>query len=93
MKSPVVKRSIRIAGRKTSVSIEDRFWKSLKEIAGERSISLSDLVAAIERDRQHSNLSSAIRLFVLEFYRSRAAEKLGEEMLGEDSAPPTPVLS
>jgi predicted DNA-binding ribbon-helix-helix protein len=79
MKSSVVKRSIRIAGHKTRVSIEDGFWKSLKEIASERHISLSDLIAAIETDRQHSNLSSAIRLFVLEFYRGKVSAKLGGE--------------
>ena len=61
MKSPVIKRSIRIAGHKTSISLEDDFWRALKEIAGERHKSLSALVAAIEGDRQHSNLSSAIR--------------------------------
>ena len=71
MKSRVVKRSIVIAGHKTSVSLEDGFWKSLKEIAGERRMTLSELVAAIDTDRQHGNLSSAIRLFVLDFYRSR----------------------
>ena len=64
MKSRVVKRSIVIAGHKTSVSLEDGFWKSLKEIAGERHMTLSELVAAIDTDRQHGNLSSAIRLFV-----------------------------
>ena len=47
MKSRVVKRSIVIAGHKTSVSLEDGFWKSLKEIAGERHMTLSDLVASI----------------------------------------------
>ena len=79
MKSLVVKRSIRIAGHKTSISLEDGFWRALKEIARERHISLSALVAAIENDRQHSNLSSAIRLFVLEFYRSRFSSKPGDE--------------
>ena len=79
MKSPVVKRSIRIAGHMTSISLEDDFWRALKEIAGERHKSLSALVAAIEGDRQHSNLSSAIRLFVLEFYRSRFSSKPGDE--------------
>jgi predicted DNA-binding ribbon-helix-helix protein len=69
MKSPVVKRSIVIAGHKTSVSLEDAFWKGLKEIAGGRDMTLSDLVAAIDSERQHGNLSSAIRLFVLDFYR------------------------
>jgi predicted DNA-binding ribbon-helix-helix protein len=70
MKSPVVKRSIVIAGHKTSVSLEDAFWKGLKEIAGGRDLTLSEMVAAIDSDRQHGNLSSAIRLFVLDFYRN-----------------------
>jgi predicted DNA-binding ribbon-helix-helix protein len=72
MKSPVVKRSIVVAGHKTSVSLEDAFWKGLKEIASGRDMTLSDLVAAIDSDRRHGNLSSAIRLFVLDFYRSHA---------------------
>jgi predicted DNA-binding ribbon-helix-helix protein len=71
MKSPVVKRSIVIAGHKTSVSLEDAFWKGLKEIAGGRDMTLSDLVAAIDTERQHGNLSSAIRLYVLDFYRNQ----------------------
>jgi predicted DNA-binding ribbon-helix-helix protein len=74
MKSPVVKRSIVIAGHKTSVSLEDAFWKGLKEIAGEREMTLSDLVAAIDKARRHGNLSSAIRLFVLDFYRSQQGQ-------------------
>jgi predicted DNA-binding ribbon-helix-helix protein len=65
MKSSVVKRSIVVGGHKTSVSLEDAFWRGLKEIAGRRDISVSDLVAAIDSERQHGNLSSAIRLFVL----------------------------
>jgi len=74
MKSPVVKRSIVIAGHKTSVSLEDAFWQGLKEIAVEREMTLSDLVAAIDTGRQHGNLSSAIRLFVLDFYRALSAD-------------------
>jgi predicted DNA-binding ribbon-helix-helix protein len=70
MKSPVVKRSIVIAGHKTSVSLEDAFWTALKEIAGGRNMTLSDMVATIDTERQHGNLSSAIRLFVLDFYRN-----------------------
>jgi len=72
MKSPVVKRSIVIAGHKTSVSLEDAFWKGLKEIADERDMTLSELVASIDTDRRHGNLSSAIRLFVLDHYRSQS---------------------
>jgi predicted DNA-binding ribbon-helix-helix protein len=71
MKSSVAKRSIVIAGRKTSVSLEDEFWNGLREIAGGRDTTLSDLVAIIDADRQHNNLSSAIRLFVLGFYRDQ----------------------
>jgi len=71
MKSPVVKRSIVIAGHKTSVSLEDAFWKGLKEIATARDMTLSDLVASIDTDRRHGNLSSAIRLFVLDHYRAQ----------------------
>jgi predicted DNA-binding ribbon-helix-helix protein len=75
MKSPVVKRSIVIAGHKTSVSLEDAFWKGLKEIATARDMTLSDLVASIDMERRHGNLSSAIRLFVLDHYRAQIGEE------------------
>lgn len=71
MKSPVIKRSIVIAGHKTSVSLEDAFWKGLKDIAVGRRMTLSDLVGAIDAERQHGNLSSAIRLFVLDHYQAQ----------------------
>jgi predicted DNA-binding ribbon-helix-helix protein len=70
-KSLVLKRSIVIAGHKTSVSLEGEFWDSLKEIAVERGITIKELVAAIDADREHGNLSSAIRLFVLGAYRDQ----------------------
>ncbi len=70
MKSPVVKRSIVIAGHKTSVSLEDAFWEALKEIAAGREATLSELVANIDSSRSQGNLSSAIRLFVLEHFRN-----------------------
>jgi predicted DNA-binding ribbon-helix-helix protein len=73
MKSAVIKRSIVIAGHKTSVSLEDAFWKGLKDIATARDMTLSDLVATIDTDRRHGNLSSAIRLFVLDHYRAQKA--------------------
>lgn len=73
MKSPVVKRSIVIAGHKTSVSLEDAFWSGLKDIAASRNVTLSDLVGSIDADRRQGNLSSAIRLFVLDYYRSQLA--------------------
>jgi predicted DNA-binding ribbon-helix-helix protein len=79
MKSPVVKRSIVIAGHKTSVSLEDAFWQGLKQIATERDMTLSDLVATIDTDRRQGNLSSAIRLFVLDYYRARANPDPGQK--------------
>ena len=75
MKSPVVKRSIVIAGHKTSVSLEDAFWKGLKEIADARNMTLSDIVASIDSNRRHGNLSSAIRLFVLDHYRGQSSDR------------------
>ena len=93
MKSLVVKRSILLAGRKTSVSSEDEFWNALKKIASDRHVTLSELVSGIDAQRQHGNLSSALRLFVLEYYRGKAAEKPGDEMLGQQSPPTAPVLS
>ena len=92
MKSLVVKRSIFLAGRKTSVSLEDEFWNALKKIANDRYVTLSELVSGIDKQRQHGNLSSALRLFVLEYYRGKA-EKPGDEMLGQQSPPSAPVLS
>ena len=89
MKSLVVKRSVFLTGRKTSVSLEDEFWNALKEIAGDRHVTLSELIGGIDAQRQHGNLSSALRLFVLEYYRGKAAEKPGDEMLGQQS----PLLS
>ena len=71
-KSVVAKRTTSIAGHKTSVSLEDAFWQSLKEIASERDMTRSELVASIDAERRRgSNLSSAIRLFVLDFYRQQ----------------------
>jgi predicted DNA-binding ribbon-helix-helix protein len=69
MISRVVSRSVVIAGQRTSVSLEDAFWKSLKEIAKGRDMTVSELVTAINSERKHVNLSSALRLFVLDQYR------------------------
>ena len=75
MKSSIAKRSIVIAGHKTSISLEDAFWECLRRIANERGQTLSALVAGIDEDRQRANLSSAIRLFVLGFYREHSAQE------------------
>jgi predicted DNA-binding ribbon-helix-helix protein len=81
VKSTVTKRSIVIDGHKTSVSLEDQFWNALKEIAEGRTMTLSDLVAGIDTGRQHANLSSAIRLFVLGFYRDQIPDRSGQKRL------------
>ena len=73
MKSPVVKRSIVIKGHKTSVSLEEAFWIGMKEIAAECNKTLSELTSEIDSRRQQGNLSSAIRLFVLDHFKARAA--------------------
>jgi predicted DNA-binding ribbon-helix-helix protein len=81
----VVKRSVVVEGHKTSVSLEDAFWSSLKDIAARRGLSLSMQIAAIDQHRRTSNLSSAIRLFVLDYFRERA---IGTMFIGERQAAP-----
>jgi predicted DNA-binding ribbon-helix-helix protein len=76
--SQIKKRSIVIGGHKTSISLEDSFWASLKEIADERGTYLAHLVTELDQARGTANLSSAIRVFVLGHYR----------MLATSSAPP-----
>jgi predicted DNA-binding ribbon-helix-helix protein len=71
-KSWIAKRSVRIGRHKTSVSLEDAFWQSFKEIATLKDMSVDQLVSIINEDRQHDNLSSAIRLFVLDYYHRTA---------------------
>ena len=66
MKSAIVKRSIVIDGHKTSVSLEDAFWSSLKNIARTEGVPVSKMVTEIDKTRERGNLSSAIRLFVLD---------------------------
>jgi predicted DNA-binding ribbon-helix-helix protein len=61
----VVKRSLVIAGHRTSVSVEEPFWAELKRIAAARGMSIAALVAEIDGARKRQNLSSAIRVFVL----------------------------
>ncbi|HYA28050.1 MAG TPA: ribbon-helix-helix domain-containing protein [Acidobacteriota bacterium] len=76
MKSAVVKRSVLLGNHKTSVSLEQPFWDGMKEISRERGKTLSELVGEIDSNRQQGNLSSTIRLFVLDYFRT-AAESRG----------------
>ena len=67
LRSRVIKRSLVVGGHKTSVSLEDTFWVQLRTIAQKLNVHLSQLVGSIDSERQHNNLSSAIRLFVFEY--------------------------
>ena len=78
MKSSVGKRSIVVAGHKTSVSLEEAFWNGLKEISRLRDVTLSELIDEINGNRPQGNLSSAIRLFVLDYFKSRVANTASE---------------
>jgi predicted DNA-binding ribbon-helix-helix protein len=70
MSAGVTKRSVMIAGHRTSVSLEDPFWAALREVAGARGQSVQALIGAIDAGRGAQNLSSAIRVFVLEAVRA-----------------------
>jgi predicted DNA-binding ribbon-helix-helix protein len=71
----VVKRSLVIAGHRTSISLEDAFWRRLRHIAAERGLSLNRLAAMIDASRGSANLSSAIRVFVLETESARSSPR------------------
>ena len=81
MRSSVIKRSLVIAGRRTSVSLEDAFWSAFKEIANHRDLTLSDLADEINTARQCGNLSSAIRLYVLDHCRQRLGYRSQAEQI------------
>ena len=70
MTSGVVKRSVVVSGHRTSITLEEPFWTALKEIAREADLTLTEQVARIDRERGANNLSSAIRLFVLDHFRN-----------------------
>jgi len=77
MKSHIMKRSIVLAGHKTSVTLEDPFWDALKDIAKVQRKPVTELVRRIDVDRKHANLSSALRLFVLNYYQTPSARLNG----------------
>jgi predicted DNA-binding ribbon-helix-helix protein len=70
MKSLATKHTVYIDGRKTGISLEDAFWSTLQEIAQAQGATVSQTVTEIDKSRQGGNLSSAIRLFVLDWVRS-----------------------
>jgi predicted DNA-binding ribbon-helix-helix protein len=77
MTSRIMKRSIVIGGHKTSVSLEDAFWDALKDIANWKHKTVAELANSVDLDRTHANLSSALRLFVLNYYQMPSARLNG----------------
>jgi predicted DNA-binding ribbon-helix-helix protein len=75
IKSPIMKRATLVDGRKTSVTLEDEFWNALKKIAATQNVGTPKLISKINRERQNNNLSSAIRVYVLSYYRERSDAK------------------
>ena len=67
----IIKRSVAIAGHRTSVSLEAPFWDALKDVAARRAVSVQALIGEIDADRGRANLSSAVRVFVLREVRVR----------------------
>ena len=84
MKSSITKRSIFLEHQRTSVSLEDAFWNALRHIAAERRETLPHLIASISANRQSANLSSAIRLYVLWYFKDKAARQQAFEQRAED---------
>ena len=75
MNATVRKRSVVIGGHKTSVSLEEEFWRGLQEVAHGRGMAVAKLVEGIDKARGPHNLSSAIRLFLLQHYRTQAQQR------------------
>jgi predicted DNA-binding ribbon-helix-helix protein len=75
MKSAVIKRSVVVNGRKTSVSLENEFWDALRQVAKQSNVSVAMLLVEIERSRTTINLSSAIRIFLLNHFRTENSDR------------------
>jgi predicted DNA-binding ribbon-helix-helix protein len=84
-----MKRSVDVGGHKTSVSLEDEFWDGLHEVARHKNLTVSELVATIASGRDRNNLSSAVRVFVLNHFRTLGGQKLLSNEPGRD----TPIAS
>lgn len=68
-----VKRSFTIDGHRTSISLEAPFWDALKDIAKREKSPLARLVHRVDKGRDDSGLSSAVRIWILKYYQSRIA--------------------
>lgn len=68
-----VKRSFTIKGHRTSISVEAPFWEALRQAAAAKDVTLAALVAEIDADRSDAGLSSAVRVWILDYFRKQAA--------------------
>jgi predicted DNA-binding ribbon-helix-helix protein len=91
MRSTIIKRSLVIDGHKTSISLEEAFWRGLKDICEERGMAISAQVKAIDSDRSIGNLSSAVRLFVLDHFRTGAREANAPVASADAAEAPRPL--
>jgi predicted DNA-binding ribbon-helix-helix protein len=80
-----IKRSINVDGHRTSVSLENEFWDGLREIAADKNLTVSALVAAIASGRDRNNLSSAVRVFVFNHFRTLGGQKILSNEPGRDA--------
>jgi predicted DNA-binding ribbon-helix-helix protein len=87
MNSSVKKRSIVIGSHKTSISLEDTFWTCLRQIARERATTPSELIGMLDAERDGGNLSSAVRVFVLDHYRNNVASTALPNRAGQFGEP------
>jgi predicted DNA-binding ribbon-helix-helix protein len=90
-KSAVTKRSVVIGGHKTSVSLEEPFWSEVRAIAEGEQITVSNLLRRIDRERSNANLSSAIRVYVLEHVREKV-RRMRRDLEAETYAPQLAAL-
>jgi predicted DNA-binding ribbon-helix-helix protein len=90
-KSAVTKRSVVIGGHKTSVSLEEPFWSEVRAIAEAEQITVSNLLRRIDRERSNANLSSAIRVYVLEHVREKV-RRMRRDLEDETYAPQLAAL-
>lgn len=79
----IVKRSLKIAGHSTSISLEEPFWRLLRHVAEKKGLGIAALVEAIDRERQGANLSSAVRVHLLEWMMGEGAFLLPDEPAGD----------
>jgi predicted DNA-binding ribbon-helix-helix protein len=84
MGAGILKRSVAIAGHRTSISLEEPFWEALKELAEQDALSVQALIGRIDAERGEQNLSSAVRVFVLARLREAISRPARPEPPAED---------